>query len=254
MCALIAMAVHDTEENKRSEFTFRTLDSLNDTVDWNKHRLIVIDNGSNPGVLKNVSHFQRMTISLPENTGTARAINLALKQRKPGEYCIKIDNDVVIHQPGWVETMQDVMQRMPQIGILGLKRVDLQESPTSTNPDYRSRLLEVPHQPGQRWRVVEECKQVMGTCTMLSPALLDKVGFFYQMDGLYGFDDSLMCVRSNVAGFTNCFLHGVDIDHIDPGGGQYTEWKQKYSGAMLSKYAEAEAAYKMGLRGVYEGA
>lgn len=231
--ALIIMCCHDTDENGRSAFTMQTISSIFKTVDVSldrKHRLIIVDNNSCEKTKNHLSKIRGMfvkTIDLPENMGTARGVNKALSLRRPGEYCIKVDNDVVIHQTGWPDQMEDVMRRMPQIGILGLKRVDLQESPTNQNPDYRSRFIEVPHEPGQRWRVVEECKQVMGTCTMLSPQLLDKVGFYYQMGGLYGFDDSLMCVRSNVAGFMNCFLHGIDIDHIDPGGGSLHRMETK---------------------------
>lgn len=258
MCALIIMAVHDTEDNGRSKFTSLTLRGLVQTADLNKHRLIVVDNGSYEGtkeILKHCELFKGIqVITLPENIGTARAVNRGLQLRASGEYCIKIDNDVIIHQPGWVDQMEDVMRRMPQLGILGLKRVDLLESPYAINTDQRSRLLMVPHETGQRWRIVEECKHVMGTCTMLSPALLDRVGFFYQMDGLYGFDDSLMCVRSQVAGFVNCFLPHIDIDHIDPGGTPYTKWKEDYAGTMLSRYTEAEAAYVNGVRDVRENA
>lgn len=264
--SLLLMAVHDTEENGRSEFTWQTLTSITDTVDFEKNTIIIIDNNSCDTTKKYIENFLRLqnnlahvdgriavgkVITLPENLGTARAINKGIALRQPGEYVIKLDNDVIIHTPGWVEQMQDVMQRMPQIGILGLKRVDLLESPYAINTDQRSRLLMVPHEIGQRWRVVEECKHVMGTCTMLSPALLDRVGYFYQMDGLYGFDDSLLCVRSQVAGFLNCFLPHVDIDHIDPGGTPYTKWKEEEAGRMLSRYGEAEAAYRSGVKDVY---
>jgi GT2 family glycosyltransferase len=253
--ALICMAVYDTEENGRSEFTRRTINSLRDTVNWSKHRIVVIDNNSCEKT-KDLLRFYEVsgmvrTITLPSNLGTAKAINQALKLRNPGEYCIKMDNDVVIHKSGWVDDMEDVMKRMPTIGILGLKRDDLCESTYSINPDQRSKLIEVPHDNSQRWRVVEECKHVMGTCTMLSPALLDRIGYFYQMDGLYGFDDSLLCVRSTIAGYLNCFLLGIDIDHIDPGGTGYTDWKAKYAGEMIGKYAEAEKAYKSGMRDIY---
>ena len=44
--ALIAMCVYDTEENQRSEYTNKTLQSLAQRVDFRKHRLIVVDNSS----------------------------------------------------------------------------------------------------------------------------------------------------------------------------------------------------------------
>jgi len=270
------MAVYDTVENKRTEFTKQTLFGgggtffgsalgLIDSVRWDNHRIIIVDNNSCVETKKLLQDFKRRVehdalpfgdpvtiIPLPENVGTSKAVNKALEFRKPDEYFVKMDNDVLIHSFNWLEEMEAVMKRQTNIGVLGLKRPDLEESPYAINTDQRSRLLMVPHERGQRWRIVEECKQVMGTCTMLSPALLEKVGGFYQMDGLYGFDDSLMCVRSNTAGFLNCFLHGIDIDHIDPGGTEYTDWKAKYAGEILLKYAAAEEAYKKGLRPIFE--
>lgn len=264
--ALLAMAVYDTVENKRSDFTRRTIESLLKTVDFNKHRLIIVDNNSCEETkliykwLNNCCIYEYestgkkndvLVIHLPSNVGTAMAVNEALRMREPGEYAIKLDNDVVFHKQGWVDEMEDVIDRMPKIGVLGLKRKDVCESAYALNPDQRSRLLEVPHHPGEKWYVVEQCRQVMGTCTMLNFRMLEKVGYFYQMDGLYGFDDSLMCVRSSKAGYTNCFMHGIEIDHIDPGGTEYTDWKNKYAHEMLSKYAEVERAYNNGTKDIY---
>jgi GT2 family glycosyltransferase len=260
--ALISMAVYDTEENKRTAFTEQTLHSFYETVDFEKNRLVLIDNNScqrTKDILEDFAFDVNImnddavkVITLPENVGTAKAVNKGLEIRKEGECCIKMDNDVVVHKKGWIEDMEEVIRRMPNIGVLGLKRKDVMESPYAINTDQRSRLLMVPHETGQRWHVIEECKQVMGTCTMFNPALLDKVGYLYQMEGLYGFDDSLMNVRSNIAGFLNCFLLGIDIDHVDPGGGEYTDWKSKYAGEILQKYAQTEAAYRSGARSIYE--
>ena len=254
--ALICIAVHDTEENGRSEFTKETLLGLARTVDLYKHGVAIIDNGSCERSKEIIEAFSLqpsvIVITNETNIGTAKAINKGLKLRQPEEFAIKMDNDVVVRKVGWVEEMEDVIKRMPHIGVLGLKRVDVMESVYSINTDQRSRLLEVPHEVGQRWRVVEEAKMIMGTCTMFNPALLEAVGGLYQMDGLYGFDDCLMCVRSSIAGFINCFLHGIDIDHIDPGGTDYTKWKEKHSGELLSRYGETEAAYRTGVKSIYE--
>ena len=260
--ALIVMAVFDTEENKRTDFTQKCIASLLATTNLAKHRLCFVDNASCRETksflygakirVNNWNKEERVTIiTNEENIGTAKAVNKGIKLRQPGEYVIKMDNDVTFHKRNWVDEMEEVISRMPSIGILGLKRNDLMESPYAINTEQRSRLLEVDHKPGQKWYVVEDCKHVMGTCTMINHLLLDKVGYFYQMNGLYGFDDSLLCVRSNVAGFLNCFLHGVSIDHIDPGGGEYTDWKDKYAGEMLTKYGQEEHDYRNGLKSIY---
>lgn len=263
---LIAMAVYDTDENGRSEFTRQTIESLLETVNFEKHCLIIIDNNSCKET-QNIyewlkcynQDFQNATgkylnikiIKLKENVGTAKAINVAMQQRLTEEFFIKMDNDVVFYKNGWVEEMEDVIKRMPKVGVLGLKRRDVCESTYSINPDQRSRLIEVPHNAGEKWYVIEQCKHVMGTCTMLNPALIKEVGYFYQMNGLYGFDDSVMCVRASKAGFINAFMHGIDIEHIDPGGTSYTDWKEKYAHEMIQQYAEYERMINDGTVGVY---
>jgi len=54
--SMIAMAVHDTATNDRTKYTAETLESLQLTVDFKKHRLIVIDNASNPETKRILKH------------------------------------------------------------------------------------------------------------------------------------------------------------------------------------------------------
>lgn len=259
--ALICMAVYDTEENQRTDLTARTLESLLATVNWSRHRLVIIDNNSCEKTKALYEHYalgnsfngNATVIYNEKNVGTAKAVNQGLLLRQPSEFCIKMDNDVEVFKSGWVDEMEEVITRMPKIGILGLKRRDLEESVYAINTDQRSKLVEVPHERGQKWYVFEQARMVMGTCTMFNPALLDRIGYMYQMDGLYGFDDSLMCVRAEVAGFVNGFHHGVDIDHIDPGTTEYQKWKERYAGDMLLKFAEAEQSYRSGVKDIFYG-
>jgi GT2 family glycosyltransferase len=254
--ALIAMAIFDTHENGRSELTRRTLESLTDTVDFYKHRLFLVINAATPETEEAVDYcFEYLqpsctVIRNTENVGTARAINQAWKHRKPGENAIKMDNDVVIHRAGWVDEMEEAISRDPRIGIIGLKRKDLWETPWHPNHDHRSTLRMLPHEAGQKWLIVEDVNHVMGTCQMYSAALLEKIGYLYQ-PGLYGFDDSLAAIRCKVAGFKSCFLQGVEIDHIDPGGTDFTQWKRDKAGEDSPEYHKLKAGYLNGTIGVY---
>lgn len=251
--ALISMAVYDTVENKRTEFTRHTLASLANTVDFTKHRLIIVDNNSceQTKTLLNSYCFglKPEIIHLPENIGTAEALNKAWKEREPGEHCIKIDNDVVIYQAGWVDEMEEAVRRDPSIGQVGLKRKDLIESPFRDDW-FKSEIEMLPHEPGERWIIVERCHHIMGTCVLHSSALLDKVGYLKQ-PGIYGFDDSLMSMRSRLSGFKNVFLSHIDIDHIDPGGTDYTTWKQQYATKQFAMFDELKDAYNEGTLSLY---
>lgn len=253
--SLICMAVFDTVENKRTELTKQTLDSLCDTVNFDKHRIIIIDNDSCGDTkywlrtYKEFTNFQIITLS--ENVGTSRAINLALAQRQPCEHAIKIDNDVVIHQSGWVEQMEQAIAADPQIGIIGLKRKDIMQTPWHPDPNFRSELIMLPHNNGERWQVIERTADIIGTCTMYNSALIDKVGYSKQVNH-YGYDDVLYCHRSHLAGFYNCFLPHIEIDHIDPGNTPYQHWKEKVSGEDTAAMIELFKSYVDGTRPIYE--
>lgn len=251
--SLIAMAVHDTDENNRSWMTHKTLVSLTRTVQFVKNRLIIIDNGScdkTKDIIKEFLHIEGISvITLPENIGTAAAINLAWKQRRPDEHCIKIDNDVVIHSKFWVEEMEEVIKRDMFIGQVGLKRKDCWENPDHANPDYKSKLFMLPHNPGERWAVVEQAKHIIGTCVMHNADLINAVGGLWQPT-LYGHDDVLMSWRSSIAGFKNVFIPHIDIDHIDPGGTAYQAWKEAEGGKNGKLVSDIVDEYIAGKRSI----
>lgn len=229
--SLIAIAIYDTPENERAQMTDATLKGLLQTVDFSRHRLLLSINEATGETLAAIEHFagkvpdsSLTVINNGGNIGTARAINKAWKHRKPGEMCIKMDNDVVIHNPGWVELMEEAIRRDPKIGIIGLKRRDLAERPDHPEARFRSTIIHLPP-IGDYWLQVERVEHVMGTCQAYNPALLDQIGYLYQ-PGVYGFDDSLAAVRCKVAGFYSCFIPFVRIDHIDPGDKPYQKWKE----------------------------
>ena len=251
--ALIAMAVFDTEENGRTEYTAKTLETLYLTVNTRKHRIVIVDNGSCEATQTLLNKAARIeVIRLHENIGTAKAVNKAWQLRKDGEHCIKMDNDVVIHSRDWVEDMECAIKLDPAIGIVGLKRKDCWEEPSRAD-FYKSSLEMLPHVPGEPWVVVERVNHVMGTCQMFNSALLDKIGYLYQ-PRLYGFDDALAAIRCQVAGFYSCFLPHIEIDHIDTGSTAYQGWKEKHAGEDMAEFNRLKNGYLSGTIPVYSEA
>lgn len=260
--ALICMAVWDTEENNRTWMTDQTLLSLLRTVDWNRHRLIVSDNGS---CEKTLALYETMideyfpngkmdVIYNGTNLGTARAVNKGIILRRPGEHICKIDNDCVIEEKNWLDRLEDCVERDPSLGVVGLKRKDLAEHPF--HPDehpYKSKLVMLKPIPGQRWLIVEQVNHVMGTCQLVNSALLDKIGYYYQAGGLYGFDDPLLALRCHLAGFWCAFWPHVEIHHIDPGDSPYQKWKEDYAAITMPAYQHVAESYKNNTRSIYHG-
>ena len=253
---LIAMAVFSTLENNRLQYTKRTLESLERTVDWDKHRLIIVDNGSCEEMHRVYEEFTFPSeiIYFEENKGTAVAINTAWKQRAVWEHAVKLDDDVEIHESNWIELMELVFQKDEKVGICGLKRTDLEEWPLTDNTWFISKVYPLPHERGERWLIVEEVNHVMGTAQAYRAELLDRIGYLYQMQdlgNLYGLDDSFAAIRCQVAGFKNVFIPAVHIDHIDPGGTEYTKWKQDNALKWLPMFNKIKKEYISGERDIY---
>lgn len=252
--ALIAMAVYSTDENKKDDYLVKTLYSLYKTVNFKQHRLILSINAYTDMTKLIISEYANLgiiseVIYNDTNIGTAEAINKAWKQRLPGENCVKMDDDVVIHSDDWLYLMEESIRRDPKIGQIGLKRRDCMEAPWVAG-HYGSSLRMLPHEPGQKWITVEDVNHVMGTCVMHSSALLDKVGYLWQ-PGVYGFDDSFMSLRSKLAGFTNSFLTAVDIEHIDRGDTTFQKWKEQQAGDKWIAYQVAFKQFTTGAKPLY---
>jgi GT2 family glycosyltransferase len=251
---LIAMAVHDTEENQRTELTERVLNSLYNQDIFTDHDFWVVDNNScqaTKDILGSWAYDGYINlITNEQNIGTAEAVNLAWKHRIIGQHCIKMDNDVTINYLDWVKEMTEAIQRESRIGIVGLKRKDCWEEPNHALPDWRSELIMLPHMAGQRWMIVEKCHHIIGTCQMYSSVLLDKIGYLYQ-PCLYGYDDVLASHRSTVAGMWNVFLPHIEIEHIDPGATEYQSWKEKHSSEVTQQVIKITHEYYHGTRPIY---
>jgi GT2 family glycosyltransferase len=252
--ALIAVTTYITEENGRLPLAERALRSLSQTVDTKQHRVVISDNASFGPGRDLVSFFSLLmdaqVIWSPENVGTARAVNKVIKMRASSEIVIKVDSDMVFHQPGWADDIEIAMSKDTSIGIMGPKLKVLEDNPVHSNSFYRTTLRLLVHRPGEKWYVAEYAQHIPGACSAMSPALLDKIGYMWQ-PGLYGWDDVLTNTRARFAGFKCAFLHGIDVDHIDPGSSDYSEWKRKYAGAMQGEVGQVIEQYKRKQRSLY---
>jgi len=242
--SLIVMAVYSTEENQKDQYLSRTLESLEKTVDFSKHRLILSVN-SYTAVTQLIFRNYRDIISdiiwNDKNLGTAEAINKGWRKRKLDENAIKMDDDVVIHEKGWADLMDDICNNNRFIGQVGLKRPDLIENPNHPDSFYRSQMIEYFLSDGKI--ILEKCHHIMGTCVMHSDNLLNEIGYMWQ-PALYGFDDSLMSLRSELAGYNNCFIPNIKIEHIDKGQTPFQTWKHGEADIYLKQDNQGISIYK----------
>src|SRR5580692_10304052 len=143
--ALIGMAVYSTEQNGKDEYLAKTLKSLFKTVDFKRHRLMLSVNARTDQTNHLIGIYKDIISGVMYNDinlGTAEAINLVWRHRKPNEHAVKMDDDIVIHQEGWLDRLEEVVTRDSTIGQAGLKRKDCIEAPDRDKNDfYRSDLV-----------------------------------------------------------------------------------------------------------------
>ncbi len=251
--AMLSMCVYSTQENNKDECLEATLDSLYNTVDFDRHRLILSVNGFTDETLRLLERYESIIshqIFNETNLGTAEGINKAWALRKNGEHLLKMDDDIVHETKGWLDELENAIRLDPQIGLVACKRKDLRQCPQEESEWFKSELIMLPHVAGEKWVVVERTRDIMGSCVLHNYALIDKIGGLFQF-GKYGFDDNLMAVRSRAAGFYNCFLPHIPIDHIDRGGTQYQKEKEKMASESWVKFQQLANAYEQGTESLY---
>lgn len=256
--AMLSIVAYDPPGTSRHAMLDKCLDSIVRTVNVvNKHELIIVSNGITQDTRQVIEAYAE-DVSLDfidgsENIGTARGQNKAWVKRKPGQSVCKVDPDMVMHEPGWLDKLEECVARESKIGLIGLKRKDLAESPHNPPGQWsHSKLIMLPHQAGETWLIVEEVGHVIGSCCLHSSALLDKVGYLWQ-PGLYGWDDGDMNCRSHVAGFMNCFYSHFAVDHIDPGGCPFTQWKHVHAGKDMELFLATRRQYAAGNLPLWRG-
>ena len=251
--ALIAMCVYSTLENQKDNYLRQTLQSLKQTVNFDKHRLMLSVNGfteETKQILEDYKDIIEKVIWNEENLGTAEGLNKIIRERKWGEHVCKVDDDVLWHEVGWLDDLETVIRKEPKTGIAALKRNDLEQHPDCENSWYKTTLRMLPHDKGEPYYIVEDTEDVMGTCTLFSSSLLDKVGYSFQPTR-YGFEDNLMAQRSRACGLRNYFLPHIKITHLDKGGGEYAKFKSKEANAAWKDFHKYVDGYKKGTISVY---
>jgi len=244
--ALIVLTTYCTRKNQKLPMLESTLGMLLATVDWDRHRIVIVDNASQVDVRGAVDAFQKVVpqsrfVANATNVGTARGFNLGHSTGNAvfGEqHTLKLDDDVVVHKSGWLDLMELALSRRPRLGGISLKWRMLSECPdpevlppekvaehsSTTSLEFLCRKT-----LDDWWTVIEISPLISGMCALYHKRALAQIGQMYQ-PSIYGQDDVLMCKRLTVAGWKLAFLPQVRVDHIDPGNTEWSQWKRDEAG------------------------
>jgi len=84
--------------------------------------VIVVDNGSSDGTAEYLNSLDWVTlISNSENVGFTRGNNMAIQKCPRDCDILLLNNDTEIHQPDWLDRMQETAYAGDDIGIVGCR-------------------------------------------------------------------------------------------------------------------------------------
>ncbi len=175
------------------------------------YRIVVVNNGSTDGTTEWLdgqgvfsSNERPMTsIRLPENLGFIKASNLALKQVKPNEHALLLNDDTQITDPFWLERMVQTLESDDAIGAVG---------PTSNYVLGWQSVEYSAHLPMQH-----DTKFLIGFCMLISNRALAKVGLLDERFGMGMNEDLDYSIRLAEAGYRLLVDRSVFVLHYGSG-------------------------------------
>lgn len=202
------------------------LNSIYHTHNVSKYEIIVVDNNSEDGSVELIKNEFPDVVLLEnnENLGFTRANNQAIIIAR-GNYILLLNNDTVVTNTYCFDRMIELMEKNPQVGILGCKLLypdgTLQscgESFPSVWEIFKNQILFT-----KTWRRFGKNKQgddhfkeidfICGACLMTRKEILDQLGLFKEEYYMYG-EDVEFCYRVHKAGYDIGVLTNESIIHL----------------------------------------
>lgn len=193
----------------RLDFTKQAIASLVKFTDY-PYILTVIDNKSDDGTPAYLGSLHKKKlidrlILLDSNIGIAPASNLGWHLEPDAKAYVKFDNDIVLAKKGWLSAMVNVMEAVPQIGMLGYNLEPF------SYPLVRSQ--------GVSYRLKEK-GAISGCCVMIPKRVNEKLGYWIEEYGLYGEEDADYAWRVRLAGLQCAYMEDEHIGSHLPAGRQ----------------------------------
>jgi GT2 family glycosyltransferase len=203
--------------------------------------VIVVDNGSSDDSVSLISkHFPLVVIiENDRNLGFARANNQGIALGR-GRYFMLLNSDTIL-MPGAVDVLVQVADQYPEVGVLGPKLLNMDntiQKSWASFPSFLSELL------GKNFRVrhpvagspfTYEVDWIMGACMLVRAATVDQVG---TMDEDYFFysEEIDWCFRIKKKNWKVWYISNAEIYHLGGGSANRASFAQLtrlYQGKLL---------------------
>jgi GT2 family glycosyltransferase len=206
----------------RWDLTRRCLETLKAHTDLTHAEVLVVDNGSTdetPQRLREIPWVRVVTNAT--NLGYVRGNNAGIAAAPQDVDVLLLNNDVEIHQDGWLDALRETAHAAPDVGIVGCRLVlpdgRLLHAGTYMLPDtfwgQQIGALETDVNQFARTRDVEG---IVFACAYLKREVLARIGGLSENFRSY-FEDTDFCLRAKEAGFRTVVCGAVTLIHREHG-------------------------------------
>jgi len=206
----------------RWELTCHCLETLKAHTDLAHAEVLVVDNGSTDETAARLREIRWIrVVTSGTNLGYVRGNNAGIAAAPPDADVVLLNNDVEIHEDGWLDTLRAAAHAAPDIGIVGCRLVlpdgRLLHAGTYMLPDtfwgQQIGALETDVNQYARTRDVEG---IVFACAYMKREVLAKIGGLSEKFRSY-FEDTDFCLRAKEAGFRTVVCGAVTLVHHEHG-------------------------------------
>lgn len=187
----------------RPKTTRKVLEALFSHSNRSDYDLVVVDQASGPEMQEVLNDFRTEIDEIYRfdyNIGLVFAVNYWMLKRKPGQNCIRLDDDCIIVVPNWLELMMTVAKDSGVGNICG--RRPSFWSGSQGRFEYFKNLVHIGTVNGIPVEFIDPTGLV-GPFWMVTDELLQKIGYVNEVTCE---DETDFTIRSYLAGFTACYV------------------------------------------------
>jgi glycosyltransferase involved in cell wall biosynthesis len=211
----------------RWDLTERCLATLRANTDLSDADVLVVDNGSTDETPERLKSYDWLrVVRNSSNLGYVRGNNAGIAVADPASDVVLLNNDIEIHQAGWLSRLRTTAHAIPGIGIVGCRLVfpdgRLLHAGTYILPDtiWGQQIGSLDSDVNQYSRT-REVQGVVFACAYLTREVLNAIGALSETYRSY-FEDTDYCLRAREAGFKTVCDGSVTLVHEQHGSTSQT--------------------------------
>jgi GT2 family glycosyltransferase len=206
----------------RWKLTEACLESIRKQTDLSTARVLVVDNGSTDETPERLKAYPWLKVLTNDrNLGFVCGNNAGIAAADPESDVVLLNNDIEIHEAGWLDRLRESAYTAPDIGIIGCRLVlpdgRFLHAGTYILPDtfWGQQIGSLETNVNQYART-RDVQGIVFACAYVRREVIRKIGGLSEEFESY-FEDTDYCLRAGEAGFRTVCCGAVTLVHNEHG-------------------------------------